>query len=85
MGYTEGPEIIIPSACGLVLDMRHTILGPARTISNLSDDALADSLVEKLWKRMFEKPAIIACAYCTAHNAYTNPVCVQCGGPMGTK
>lgn len=42
-----------------------------------------DSLVEKMWKKMFEKPAIISCRYCHSHNAYTNSNCVSCGSPMG--
>jgi len=42
-----------------------------------------NSILDKLWKKMFEKPAIIPCAHCNSHNAYTNPVCVSCGAPMG--
>jgi len=42
-----------------------------------------DSLVDQLWKKMFDKPAIIPCVHCNSHNAYTNPVCVSCGAPMG--
>ena len=38
-----------------------------------------------LWDRMYvnPKPVIIPCVYCQAHNAMTNPCCVQCGAPMG--
>jgi len=42
-----------------------------------------DKLAEMLWKRMFEQPAVVQCGHCKAHNAFTNPSCVQCGAPMG--
>ena len=56
---------------------------PGGRMSTESNSMDADSIVDKLWKKMFEKPAIIPCAHCNSHNAYTNPVCVSCGAPMG--
>ena len=46
------------------------------------DFAPSDELIEKLWDKMYSMPAIIPCQWCGCHNAYTNPACVQCGGPM---
>lgn len=42
-----------------------------------------DFLVDKLWSKMFDKPAIIPCSHCNCHNAFTNSNCVSCGAPMG--
>lgn len=41
--------------------------------------------IDELWNQMYinPRPVIIICAYCKAHNALTNPTCVQCGAPMG--
>lgn len=30
-----------------------------------------------------ERKPIVTCKYCAAMNAFDNPRCVQCGGPMG--
>lgn len=42
-----------------------------------------EALANKLWEKIYNKPAIIPCSYCKSHNAVTNPTCVQCGGPLG--
>ena len=42
-----------------------------------------DSLADKLWEKLQNRPVIIPCPYCRSHNAFDNPVCVQCGGPLG--
>lgn len=44
------------------------------------------SFADDLWERMYvqPKPVIVVCRYCQSHNAISNPVCIQCGAPMGT-
>lgn len=44
-----------------------------------------ESSSEDLWDRMYIRPknVIIVCGYCHAHNAISNPTCIQCGAPMG--
>lgn len=39
---------------------------------------------DALWERMYiaAKRVIVSCRYCGAHNAITNPVCVQCGAAL---
>lgn len=42
-----------------------------------------DALAEKLADKIYSRKVIIPCKYCRAANAYDNPTCVQCGGPLG--
>lgn len=44
---------------------------------------ITDAIVDKMWSKMFDKPAIIPCSHCNCHNAFTNSNCVSCGAPMG--
>lgn len=57
------------------------------SIGNYIQSELAPHAVkqvaEQLWDMMYNKPVIIPCPWCAAHNAITNPCCIMCGGPMG--
>ena len=55
---------------------------PTGTVVMGSDD-VSDSLISKLWKKMFEMPVIVRCSHCNSHNVITNPTCIQCGAPLG--
>jgi|WetSurSiteA1Bulk_404760.scaffolds.fasta_scaffold00214_11 hypothetical protein len=41
------------------------------------------SMVEHLWKMMYEQPVIVRCGFCNSHNIITNSNCIQCGAPGG--
>jgi hypothetical protein len=58
----------------------HFITG---SISNTQQHENIDP--DELWNRMYvnPKPVIVSCGFCKSHNAITNPICVQCGAPLG--
>jgi len=64
------------SAMGLV---------PNRLDANISsfDPAVMDGIAERLWKKMFDFPVLVVCAYCESVNAVTNGTCFHCNGPLG--
>lgn len=45
---------------------------------------ITDDLVERLWKRLYEKKPIVFCAHCNSTMLFDDPVCGQCGAPGGT-
>lgn len=53
------------------------------TANNQPDLNMSEDLIDKLWKKMYERPVIVRCGSCNSHNVITNPTCVQCGAPMG--
>ena len=63
---------------GDILKYNNDVSSNWGTIDDVSND-----LVEKLWKKMYEKPVIVRCGHCNSHNIITNPTCIQCGAPMG--
>lgn len=56
--------------------------GPQFYEGGISDEFLL-KLETELWRRMAERPVIIACKWCDSRNAITNPTCIKCGGPLG--
>ena len=60
-----------------------SFVGPRRQIEEFRGDLDIEALANKLWEKIYSKPAIISCPYCKSHNAVTNPTCVQYGGPLG--
>lgn len=70
------PEYVVSGSGSLMV--RNSSYKPIPKM-DLDIEALAD----KLWEKIYSKPAIIPCPYCKSHNAVTNPTCIQCGGPLG--
>ena len=54
-----------------------------KTFIGKPDFELTEDIVTRLWEKLYNRPAIVPCKHCASHNAVTNPVCVQCGAPMG--
>ena len=48
---------------------------------NFEDDTVMDKLVARMM--VHTQKVIIPCKFCGSHNAFSNPTCVQCGGPLG--
>ncbi len=76
IGEHEGRETFIAGS-GL------SFVGPRRQIEEFMGNLDIEALADKLWEKIYSKPAIVPCPYCKSHNALTNPTCVQCGGPLG--
>lgn len=53
---------------------------PDRIKSNIAFD---DSITDRIWKKMYEKPAIVRCEHCKSPNVITSLNCIQCGAPLG--
>lgn len=58
---------------------------PDKMISHVAsiDEGAMDGIAERLWKKMFDFPVLVVCAYCTSVNAVTNGTCLHCNGPLG--
>ena len=48
---------------------------------DLEDERTMDKLVARMM--VHTQKVIIPCKFCGSHNAFSNPTCVQCGGPLG--
>jgi hypothetical protein len=50
-------------------------------VLNVDDDEVMDKLVARMM--VHTQKVIVPCKFCGSHNAFSNPTCVQCGGPLG--
>lgn len=55
-------------------------LGKGYLNTNDFDDEAMDKLVARMM--VHTQKVIIPCKWCGSHNAYSNPTCVKCGGPL---
>jgi hypothetical protein len=63
-----------------VQDATHTELTRLQMKTTSLED---EKNVEKLYKKMYEKPVIIRCDHCKSANVITNLECIKCGAPIG--
>ena len=56
-----------------------TIRAPYLNIED--DEAMLDRLMGRLM--VHTQKVVVPCKWCGSHNAFSNPTCVKCGGPLG--
>ena len=59
--------------------------GDAGISGKLTVGDLSDDIIDTVWEKMFERPAIIQCEYCLTHNVFTDPSCRRCGAPFAAQ
>lgn len=77
---------IVRRAVGSPVDM-YISTGTNYLRYDYNEPEISDSMMDKLLGRMMTHTqlVILPCKYCGSHNAFSNPTCIKCGAPMGTK